>query len=57
MNLEEVYKFIDNYRTFCACGKTEIYAWSFEYASDLMSWLNGEPIYHLGLTGCCEEEE
>lgn len=57
MNREDVLEWIQQYETRCHCGKQKVSLWQFEYASDLISWLEGEPIYHLGLLGCCEDEE
>jgi len=57
MNREMVYNWLIQYKTKCICGARDVKVWDFEYASTLMEWLEGEPIGHYGLLGCCEEEE
>ena len=57
MSMQDVLDALLDLETKCICGKTDIYATKFEYASDLISWLEGEPIGNYGLLGCCEEEE
>ena len=53
----DVLHMVLDFETRCICGNRSISARDFEYAADLLDWLEGKPIGHYGLLGCCEEEE
>jgi len=57
MSMQIVLDALLDLETKCICGETDIYATKFEYVVDLLSWLEGKPIGHYGLLGCCEELE
>ena len=60
MSMQDVLDALLDLETKCICGETNIDALGFEYVSDLIAWLEGKPIGHYGLIGCCtfaEEEE
>ena len=55
MNKEDVLKFIEELKRTCACGETEFWAADLDDVDSLLTLLRGEPIYHLGLLGCCHD--
>ena len=44
---------IKQLKRLCTCGTTEMRFWHFEYASDLMAFIDGEEVW----TSCCPEDD
>ena len=57
MNMKEILDALEDLETRCICGETRIRCHDFEYVTDITDWLQGKPIGHYGLLGCCDLEE